>query len=62
MADRQLKSARQFLDEHASERDQEVDELVAVRDKLTVQLREREAQLVFQAAQEKEVRMRHMRQ
>ncbi|XP_063868539.1 A-kinase anchor protein 9-like isoform X4 [Scylla paramamosain] len=55
VADRQLKSARQFLEEHASERDQEVEELVAVRDKLTLQLRERDAQLVHHASQEKEV-------
>lgn len=56
MADRQLKSARQFLEEHASERDQEVEELVAVRDKLTLQLREQEAQIALQGTKDKEVR------
>lgn len=56
MADRQLKSARQFLEEHASERDQEVEELVAVRDKLTMQVREQEAQIALQGTRDKEVR------
>lgn len=56
MADRQLKSARQFLEEHASERDQEVEELVAARDKLSMQLREQEAQIALQGTKDKEVR------
>ncbi|XP_050701004.1 A-kinase anchor protein 9-like isoform X3 [Eriocheir sinensis] len=55
VADRQLKSARQFLEEHASERDQEVEELVAVRDKLTMQVREQEAQIALQGTRDKEV-------
>ncbi|XP_047489418.1 COP1-interactive protein 1-like isoform X3 [Penaeus chinensis] len=55
VADRQLRSSRQFLEEHASERDQEVEELIQAKEKLQVQLRERDAIITQHANLEKEV-------
>ncbi|XP_071544904.1 uncharacterized protein [Panulirus ornatus] len=54
-ADRQLRSSRQFLEEHATERDQEMEDLVHTKDKLTSQLREKEAFITLHANMEKEV-------
>lgn len=55
VADRQLRSSRQFLEEHASERDQEVEDLIQAKEKLQVQLRERDAVITQHANLEKEV-------
>ncbi|XP_045593928.1 A-kinase anchor protein 9 isoform X3 [Procambarus clarkii] len=55
VADRQLRSSRQFLEEHASERDQEMEDLMHARDKLTNQLREKDTLLTQHASLEKEV-------
>ncbi|KAG7170959.1 A-kinase anchor protein 9-like, partial [Homarus americanus] len=55
VADRQLRSSRQFLEEHASERDQEMEDLMHTKDKLASQLREKDALLVQHANLEKEV-------
>lgn len=56
VADRQLRSSRQFLEEHASERDQEVEDLIQAKEKLQAQLRERDATIAQHANLEKEVR------
>ncbi|XP_042218573.1 A-kinase anchor protein 9-like isoform X3 [Homarus americanus] len=55
VADRQLRSSRQFLEEHASERDQEMEDLMHTKDKLASQLREKDALLVQHANLEKEI-------
>ncbi|XP_069957077.1 A-kinase anchor protein 9 isoform X3 [Cherax quadricarinatus] len=55
VADRQLRSSRQFLDEHASERDQEMEDLMRTKDKLASQLREKDVLLTQHSNLEKEV-------
>ncbi|XP_042875039.1 A-kinase anchor protein 9-like isoform X4 [Penaeus japonicus] len=55
VADRQLRSSRQFLEEHASERDQEVEDLIQAKEKLQAQLRERDATIAQHANLEKEI-------
>lgn len=55
MADRQLRSSRQFLEEHATDRDQEMEELMKTNESLMSQLREKEALITQHANLEKEV-------
>ncbi|KAK7066217.1 hypothetical protein SK128_023063 [Halocaridina rubra] len=55
VADRQLRSSRQFLDEQASEREKEVEDLLREKDKLANQLREKDIILSQQSHTVKEV-------
>ncbi|XP_076061295.1 uncharacterized protein LOC143037054 isoform X3 [Oratosquilla oratoria] len=55
VADRQVRSHRQFLDDQAGEREQEREELVRNNEKLTLLIREKESQIAMQANLQKEV-------
>lgn len=56
VADRQLRSSRQFLEEQATERDLEIEELVRVNEKLKEELKEKEGIVLQHSGLQKEVK------
>ncbi|KAK3866754.1 hypothetical protein Pcinc_027738 [Petrolisthes cinctipes] len=54
-ADRQVRSSRQFLEQQASERDQEMEELLATTSRISSQLKDKEAQLASHSTLQTEV-------